>query len=346
MNVCRSVVLIVCLLPRILFADESLTYGLGNGKEYACVVDSVENTLIRYTPGVGIQSVDFNDSIRSVRKRIKGARKNLRGYSTTQRSNHDTRRLKRVLFNSRRLKKDLHLCQSGALAETRLHPSKACEVVGHQLSPGVSKIIKGASCSQGNSPIVKIVVNNQTICTGVIVGNRTVLTAAHCVGMKSELYRVQTGYDIYQVIKHVSHPHYRSQKHQRIEDYDVGLLQVDRDFLERRIPLHSVTDLKKGELAIIAGFGLTERNGYGQFRAGFMRVRRADGLSVSAQYTATLSDTCGGDSGGPLLVKRGLRWVLAGVTSNGNVHCTAPDDARFAALADSQIQSFLQEYIR
>lgn len=336
-------VLLLVLCPAFLHvaaAEERVIYSLGTGKEYACLYNDVDTSLVRFRKNQQLKVVSFRAGIRKVTRRIKANRKKIAGFRPSS-GKFQIAKLSRIVDRDINLRKDIKLCRSGILISVRPHPSAACAVVGDSGSGTVARIIKGSVCDHGDSPVVHILSYGKTWCSGTIIGPRTVLTAAHCVGNLEAEYSIRTGLGDYQVINVMSHPNYWNGTFQRQENFDVGLFVVDRPFDSQIAKLHLDNDLIAGERAIIAGFGLDEHNSMGQFRAGFMSVNSSDELSVSALYDGTFSDTCNGDSGGPFLVEREGEWKLVAVTSNGNINCTPPDDARFAALSHPDIQEFI-----
>lgn len=48
---------------------------------------------------------------------------------------------------------------------------------------------------------------------------------------------------------------------------------------------------------------------------------------------APKTDVCVGDSGGPLLVRRGRRWIQHGITSFGDVDCLTGDASAYMRVS-------------
>jgi secreted trypsin-like serine protease len=73
-------------------------------------------------------------------------------------------------------------------------------------------------------------------------------------------------------------------------------------------------------------------------------------LLIEARYDGTTgSNSCNGDSGGPLFVKRGEQWYLAGDTSNGDAaKCgvtEGSDISRWANINAPSNRAFILQYV-
>ncbi len=172
------------------------------------------------------------------------------------------------------------------------------------------------------------------LCSGVVVANGALLTAAHCfddetltIGIGRALWH-NAGAGAFSV--EVSPLH------------DVALV---------RLPgMSSIASLAwsaeefstvRGGFVELAGAGLTESG-----LAGAPEFAVAEVLSVDARYVdvrlTQAGGPCGGDSGGPLLVRAASGHVeVAGVLSKGNPDCHGPD--RYERL--DGLDSWLRERI-
>jgi secreted trypsin-like serine protease len=174
-------------------------------------------------------------------------------------------------------------------------------------------------------------------CTGTLIAPTVVLTAGHCQKLHSRIF---VGNDVegrgrqFRVRRHVRHPDWA-----RDMRNDLMLLVLEK----------AVTGVKPRALARadqidaavdgrVVGFGTTDLGGtvgYGRklqtdvpivSRACTGRVKKRKdsavygchlGKEIVAGKPLLNHDTCRGDSGGPLYVAQGNRWLLAGVTSRG-----------------------------
>jgi len=191
------------------------------------------------------------------------------------------------------------------------------------------------------------------VCSGVLIGCRTVLTAAHCVcPERGKSCRRGSAPDpgpwsvffqhagLRAVAAITVHPNF---------DFpiaDVALVTL-ADPIDGVAPVSMArTAPPLASVGTIVGFGNTglAAADFGLKREGQVRTSgcgspRSDRALVCWEYAGTGSDTCVGDSGGPLLVA----GAVAGITSGGtNDFCEAVDlayDANIATYRDWILES-------
>jgi hypothetical protein len=182
----------------------------------------------------------------------------------------------------------------------------------------------------------------QWCCTGTLVAKNVVVTAGHCEGGCSARIFIGTnvtgsGEEV-KVINAVRHPSYnQGGKH---NDLTVLILERDVTSVKPR-KLATAAMINQATYVRVVGFGNTDPDsttGYGIRRMVDVPIASVScsaatdqskygcdkGLELVAGKPLLNKDSCNGDSGGPIYVKSGNQWYLAGATSRATNNSTRP----------------------
>lgn len=187
------------------------------------------------------------------------------------------------------------------------------------------------------------------LCTGSLLPNNLVLTAAHCIGPVTEAMYIffdtklaQKSYSL-QVDKVEVSPYWQYRQEEDFDTGDIALLHFVGKVPAGYKPATFVSNsnkyaLKKGAKVILAGYGIS--NGVTHEGAGILRVTnvKIDDPRFSTseiKLNQTLGQgACHGDSGGPAYIEINNKYYLWGVTSRG-VDDAANDCSKYSAYTNA-----------
>lgn len=159
-------------------------------------------------------------------------------------------------------------------------------------------------------------------CTATLVGERTVLTAAHCLTFHGTyLFQLDRAQHLVQRV--VPHPGYDWELPEIPPDHDIGLALLETAPAEKPSAV-SIDPPRPGSAIVLVGFGVTaEGAGDGGIK------RRADNVIEQVQPARFgvvgsgngVGNLCHGDSGGPAFVVARGQELVAGVTSAAEGGC-------------------------
>jgi len=237
---------------------------------------------------------------------------------------------------------------------------KSSDDVSQKRTP---RIIGGEEASPGAYPWIAALVNADQdayygqFCAGTLIHPRWVVTAAHCVKRRcSEVDEDVKEIDVMlgvhdlendigervKVKRIVSHPSYDYYSH----NFDIALLELEKDVSYAALPLVDKNADLDGKDAIIIGWGSIQpcrydppaalqqvsvpivsnykcNEAYNTVCNPFLYKYPITEYMMCAGYGDEEKDSCYGDSGGPIMIKEGDTWKLAGIVSWGE-GCAQP----------------------
>lgn len=238
----------------------------------------------------------------------------------------------------------IKLLGTGLLAAATL---SACAPNGPQVHGAAdqtelsSGIINGQDIQPGNPMARSFVAVYDTaagaLCTGTLIGNNLVLTAAHCVAQNPMTMAVifQTDLNNGQINKEMvrrvdgalANAAYAQRKNQNTNTGDIALVHFQgvMPVAYQAVPLLTrdrASLLRQGQLTLLAGYGISNgvtKTGSGVLRATSIRIADPNFSQTEVKLDQTHgTGACHGDSGGPAILFIGSQAYVWGVTSRGD----------------------------
>ena len=197
-----------------------------------------------------------------------------------------------------------------------------------------SPVVGGTPARPGEWPDVVLVVAPTAACSGTLIAPDVVLTAGHCIETHPELVVVDTvdygkpGGEAIRVKSAIAYPDWQ-------HHYDVGVLVLDHAAAEKPRAIAGTCEIAQhlvdGADVEVVGFGLTTASGTGdntKLNHAMLTVTDAScasdpwcqpAIAPDGEFVAggDGTDSCFGDSGGPLYLPTAHGPALIGVVSRG-----------------------------
>lgn len=189
--------------------------------------------------------------------------------------------------------------------------------------------------------------NEEFLCTGTFITDRIIVTAAHCLeGRPTEVGAVLSGRYV-KAQRFLVHPRYSSDESGALIN-DVALIYFSGAQRVKTTPIFSSKAPLRGQSISFYGFGLDERGNVGVLRKGSNKILGIFNGYFSIRYTRGTSNSCEGDSGGPVVrdirdSNNNIIRLIIGIVSSGDKEdCGYGDSSYFISLNASSVVSFLK----
>lgn len=238
-------------------------------------------------------------------------------------------------------------CLFGVLAGCGLQKSSSVSEQSFEAIVGGLDLNSADKNSQNiiNSVVALYDEGSGEYCTGVLVADNVVLTAAHCVGSVPEALTIIFETEVHKlrptrrfVDKAEVSPYWSTRRSNDKDRADIALLHFSGSMPTNYRPVKFLTKpelLVKGTRVLIAGYGVNDANfdlGAGILRAASMKIddERFSASEISVDQRSNMG-ACRGDSGGPGFIEVNKQIYLWGVIARGISDSNRTCD-QFAAL--------------
>ncbi len=191
-----------------------------------------------------------------------------------------------------------------------------------------TKIINGTLAPDGGaieqSTVALVSSNGQVFCTGTLIHQRFVVSAAHCLAnFGGTLYigfgRGSSEFKYVRATDYAINPSYTGSFNKAVPA-DISVIELSAAAPAGYTPVAIYKGtVARGSTLALAGFGQTQSGGSGRLYYTNVSVNSQTSNEITVYENGTGS--CYGDSGGPAYVSSGGRLQVIGATSRGQTGC-------------------------
>ncbi len=220
------------------------------------------------------------------------------------------------------------------------------------------KVTGGSSCSAEGSPVVALVavkvVGENLVqigsCSGTIVTNDDILTAAHCILTPkqdgADGFLVVTDKGSYPVVRYKVNPFYTGTG----SAFDTAMVTVGVNLGVPPVPFNVTDVVSPNEEITVYGYG-NDEEGYSFVDLGLSALKAGNmivGATVPGLFAASFDESgsaiCQGDSGGPVIQTIGGVPSIVGVTSFTYRGCVEGSVSGFVSMQVRGNMEFVRGY--
>jgi secreted trypsin-like serine protease len=228
----------------------------------------------------------------------------------------------------------------GSVETVSLDPTALCNSAGAQ-----PKVFNGATCvSYKTTPVIFLGIANAdgsfSYCSGTLITPTHVLTAAHCVSDNPKSvaainFKSDSQYKELAAKNWVVHPAYSANGFVN----DAAVVTFPAGLPNPGMAILASEPSRKGQAVYFAGWGLPGE----ELAVGSANLTIVNNAKVGFKFDGAQSNTCPGDSGGPMYRLLAGGPALVGITSTGSTaQCGQQDTSLFTNVQTPVVLEFIR----
>ncbi len=223
-----------------------------------------------------------------------------------------------------------------------------CENLGYKVANANYCDISQASLASSVVSIEVKAIEQDSLCTGVLISEDKVLTAAHCFISLPYSVTVRSTTETREAENYFIDPNLDISN--GILYNDIAIISLSSRMTRTKTsPILTSRSPFEGEEGLIAGFGDDGYEEYGNLTAGSTIINKVTSNHIYTEYQGDLASPCAGDSGGALFVIENGELSISSIVSQSHPNsvdsfCEIGDLTLYSNIQKPSVLSFIRAH--